>query len=195
MILSKDFLAPRALVFADLLHQGEKKRGGPSRLTHLISVAWITSAYCDDPDVIAAALLHEAPDSPHFNAVDFSRSFNPRVLTLVGELRGGLNRKKSRLSWIKRKTKSLERFKDMSEAAQIIYTANKVHNLVSLVIDYQVNGETIWKKLPCTKSQLLGYHRDFFVLRTQFPHAISREYAEAYMEAEKVFGKEYLGNR
>lgn len=69
---------------AQRLHKDQKRKsGGLPYFTHLQAVAKITSQYTSDPEIIAAAYLHDAIEDTAYTIKEVIENFGERVASLV----------------------------------------------------------------------------------------------------------------
>ena len=125
-IESSDLIA-RARRLCMMAHAGQKRSGGHPYYTHPIAVAQIVrDAGIDDPEMIAAACLHDVVEDSPTTLDDISAQFGPRVAKLVDELT--LPDEPGRT--FERKHQQLaEHARVMSDDAKIIKIADRLHNM------------------------------------------------------------------
>jgi (p)ppGpp synthase/HD superfamily hydrolase len=81
------YITLHATEFAALAHAGqERKYTGHPYVWHPISVAIKVASVTDDPEMIAAALLHDTVEDTDATHEDIANRFGARVATLVYEL-------------------------------------------------------------------------------------------------------------
>ncbi len=77
----------RARAFAAEAHEGQfRKYGGQPYIVHPIAVAETVASVTDDPEVIAAALLHDTVEDTPATLTDIETHFGARVAALVSDL-------------------------------------------------------------------------------------------------------------
>lgn len=73
-----------AVLFAAEAHRGEFRKGKAiPYILHPMEVAAITAGMTDDPEIIAAALLHDTIEDAGVSAEEIAAEFGPRVASLV----------------------------------------------------------------------------------------------------------------
>ena len=88
-----------AAEFADRAHQGVFRKGTEiPYITHPMETAAIVTAFTDEPEMIAAALLHDVIEDAGVTREELEEKFGPRVAFLVD----GESEDKSK-SWVERK--------------------------------------------------------------------------------------------
>ena len=80
-------LVQRAIEFATQAHAGQaRKYTGEPYITHPIEVMQIVSTVTDDPEVLAAAILHDVVEDTPATIMNIRIGFTPRVAELVSDL-------------------------------------------------------------------------------------------------------------
>ena len=120
-----------AAAYAAEKHSGQKRKGeaGEPYINHLIEVAQLVSSVApDDPNLVAAALLHDVIEDTSVSAIDLHRRFAQDVTFLVQEVTDDKSLPKE-----ERKRLQVERAAKISARAQIIKLADKISNLRSIL--------------------------------------------------------------
>lgn len=82
-----DTITQRAALYARKMHAGQKDDSGLDYyLAHVMPVAHIVSMVTHDPQVIAAAYLHDTLEDTNATPYEIQRKFGVRVAGLVREL-------------------------------------------------------------------------------------------------------------
>lgn len=80
-------LLNKAYIYASKMHNGQKRDSGREYMWHITKVADILSLVTNDPEVIAAAFLHDVlEDCPIITKADLASEFGQRVADLVWEV-------------------------------------------------------------------------------------------------------------
>jgi (p)ppGpp synthase/HD superfamily hydrolase len=80
-------LPARALLFALRAHEGQKRKyNGEAFIAHPIVVADAVSRVTADPEILAAAYLHDVVEKTAITIEQVQEEFGPRVASLVTEL-------------------------------------------------------------------------------------------------------------
>lgn len=80
-------LLTRARAFATEAHAGQlRKYGGHPFIVHPLAVAETVASVTSDPEIIAAALLHDTVEDTPVTLADIEAQFGPRVAALVSDL-------------------------------------------------------------------------------------------------------------
>jgi hypothetical protein len=183
----------QALNLATKLHQGQlRKVDGLSYIVHPVAVAIILSEYTKDDDTLAAALLHDTlEDVPGYSYDDLVRDSNEEVARLVRQVSEGENNH-TRGNWSERKLAYLNQIKTAPLGAVLISAADKLHNLRSLLDEYQISGEAVWRKFNSDPlAQKVYYDALMRVIKFRLqsgPYAgLYRELADMMIRAHEQF--------
>ena len=131
-----------AAEFADRAHQGVFRKGTEiPYITHPMETAAIVTAFTDEPEMIAAALLHDVIEDAGVTREELEEKFGPRVAFLVD----GESEDKSK-SWVERKGATVERLKTATRDEKILALADKLSNIRSTARDYLVLGDEVWQR-------------------------------------------------
>ena len=182
-------LIQKAINYSAKLHAGQVRKAEIDLpyVSHPYCVAWIVAHYCQDEEVIAAALLHDViEDVANYNLSSLEHDFGQRVANLVRSVSEvDKSEKMDRQSWQQRKEHYLAKIQLAEEGALYISAADKIHNLRSLVSAYQERGEQIWRAFHNPAgSKLWFYHEVLAVLQERLDSPIVAELEEAYQQAK-----------
>lgn len=132
----------RAIEFATLAHAGQfRKNANTPYIVHPFEVAQILTAAGADEVVICAGLLHDTVEDTSVTIEDIAEKFGFQVAALVSHC--SENKKHS---WEQRKNHTIEMLnKKASFETLLLYCADKLSNLRSIVSDYEKSGEDVWK--------------------------------------------------
>ena len=124
----------KALSFAAYKHRRQVRKGSEPipYINHPIALAdlLVRTANVRDPEIIAAALLHDTVEDTCTTAEELKAEFGPVISQLVAELTDD-----KRLSKEERKRQQLEHASSLSPRARIVKLADKVCNLRDIVQD------------------------------------------------------------
>ena len=172
-----------AAEFADRAHQGVFRKGTEiPYITHPMETAAIVTAFTDEPEMIAAALLHDVIEDAGVTREELEEKFGPRVAFLVD----GESEDKSK-SWVERKGATLERLKTATRDEKILALADKLSNIRSTVRDYLVLGDEVWQRFNQKDKEMQGwYYKGVAEALKEFKGHIY--YEEYLMLCKKIFG-------
>lgn len=165
----------RAFALAHELHRGQTRKGtGIPYITHLMAVAALTGEHGGDAEQIAAALLHDAIEDgggPEARA-RIEREFGPRIVALVEACTDTDETPKP--PWRARKEAHIAAAAALEPAARLIIAADKLHNVRSMIDDYETLGEALWERFNGGRDGTLWYCRAMAeALAQDWEHAIA----------------------
>ena len=138
----------RAIIFAVNAHSGMvRKRGKSPYILHPLEAATIAGKITNDPEIIAAAVLHDTVEDTTVTIEDIKKEFGERVAALVASetenKREGIPPSES---WTVRKTESLQMLKNSTDpAVKIMWLADKLSNMRSFYSLWQKQGDDMWQ--------------------------------------------------
>ena len=153
-ILSKRF--HNAFVLASLLHGNQRRKGsGTPYIAHLMAVCSLVLEAGGSENQGIAALLHDAVEdqggAPMLNAI--REEFGDEVAAIVAGCTDTDEQHKP--SWRPRKERFLARVPDMPYDVRLVVTADKLHNVRSILADYRQHGEELWPRFTGDKEGTL----------------------------------------
>jgi predicted RNA-binding protein with PUA-like domain len=186
----------RALERATELHAGQYRKGtGLPYIVHPYSVASILSGYTDDEDVIVAGLLHDVlEDVPGYGVGDMEPEFGARVTSIVMAVTEqkdpGSSEEDLRESWRKRKEGYLTNLRTAGREALMVAAANKIHNLWSVLDEYDRWEDDLWRQFHTPPDKKLWFFEQVLaILKERLDDPIVRELEGLYSEARDTFRK------
>ena len=172
-----------AAEFAERAHEGVYRKGTKiPYITHPMETAAIVTAFTNEPEMIAAALLHDVIEDAGVTKEELEEKFGPRVAFLVESE----SEDKSR-SWMERKGTTVEHLKSATRDEKILALADKLSNIRSTVRDYLVLGDEVWQRFNQKDKEMQGwYYKGVAEALKEFKGHIY--YEEYLMLCDKVFG-------
>ena len=181
----------RALSFASVAHDGQRRKGsGIPYIVHCIETASVVAGLTNDPEIIAAGLLHDIIEDTKYSYEDINKEFGKRVADLVkSETEEKMRDKPPESTWKERKLKALEHFKSMPSEAKMIALGDKLSNIRMSVKTYDDKGDDMWLVFnQKDKKEQEWYYRRLAELLKEFSDSV---YWQRYVECvDYVFGKE-----
>ena len=137
-----------AVAFAWKAHEGTVRTGSTlPYILHPLEAGAIVARITDDPEVIAAAILHDVVEDTAFTEKDICRRFGSRVALLV--MADTENKRPWLLAaetWMLRKQETIERLQKATDEEKMIAFGDKLANLRSMLSDYKRQGEPFWNR-------------------------------------------------
>lgn len=124
----------QAIHVANVLHAGQKRKGGDDYISHPVSVAYeLVCLKLDDEDLLAAALLHDVIEDCKVNENDliYTYGIKPKIASLVGILskQSGLNQMQTNIY-----------YEDISKniLVTLIKIPDRCHNISTMVDAFSI---------------------------------------------------------
>ena len=144
----------KAIIFATKAHDGQfRKATKTPYILHPLECAVITASMTNDPEMIAAALLHDTVEDCGVTVEQIKSEFSERVAQFVASE----TEDKSK-TWAQRKQATIDRLKDASKEECILVLADKLSNLRSIARDYKVLGEELWNRFHEKRKEKIGWY-------------------------------------
>lgn len=142
-------LMDRAIVFATRAHSGTYRKGTKiPYIVHPIEAAAIVATITDDPDMIAAAVLHDVVEDTDATVDEIRLFFNDRIADLVeAESEDKRKDRPAQETWMVRKMETLEFLRNEADRdAKILALADKLSNMRAIHRDQNTIGDKLWER-------------------------------------------------
>ncbi len=151
-------------------------------IVHPFSVALKLCKY-DFPDtVIAAALVHDVVEDTGVSERELFEALGGEVMDIVKAVTND-----DTLEWTSKKKKYIETVRNGSEGAKAVATADKVHNLESLLIAYEEQGPSIWEHFNAGSEKKIWFEDAMLaMLKETWKHPLVDEYDELLKRLKSV---------
>jgi GTP pyrophosphokinase len=148
-----------ALGFANQLHRRQFRKGSSiPYVAHLLGVASLALEHGANEDEAIAAVLHDAVEDqggkPTLKTI--RRTFGKKVAKIVEECTDAVVIPKP--PWKGRKVAYIARLAKASKSGLLVSTADKLHNVRSMLADYREVGEALWSRFKGRKDGTLWYY-------------------------------------
>ena len=151
-------LFDRAAKFAIDAHRGAERKGkGYPYILHPMEAAGIVASISNDPDLLAAAILHDTIEDTNVTIEQVRQEFGERVATLVYSETSHLPHE---APWRERKQAQVDAIAAAPRDSKIVAIGDKLSNLRTIVADYRQKGDSLWKlfRAPNGKEDVLWYY-------------------------------------
>ncbi len=156
-------LFEKAVQFASEAHSGVVRRGKTiPYLLHPLEAAVIVSSVSEDPELLAAAVLHDVVEDTPVTLDEISDVFGYRIAAIVDVLTDrftpshvGLS---PRESWRLRKEDSLARIEAASRDVKIVVLGDKLSNMRSIARDAEKQGDRLWSSFKAGSREAIGWY-------------------------------------
>lgn len=181
----------KALQTAAVLHRDQlrKNTGAITYITHPFAVAIILSSYTDDEDIIIAGLLHDTVEDSDYTSEELEKDYGKNVREIV---MGVTEQKDDELGnkrpWKIRKEDYLKNLENDSEGSLLLCAADKIHNMRTILDEYNEVGPEFLKNFSCTPKEKNWYHGEILkVLHRKLENKkILEEYKRLLEETKKI---------
>ena len=140
-------LVDKAILFSTKAHQGTERRGkGFPYIIHPLEAMAIAATITNDPEVLAAAVLHDTVEDTPVTNDDLVREFGERVAWLVEtETDHHHDTDGHVLSWQERKQRDMDNLRALPRDAKIVAMGDKLSNMRAIARDYKLKGDELWQ--------------------------------------------------
>lgn len=166
----------KAIRIAATAHEKAKQHRKGTDIPYIIhpfGVMIIASNATDDEDTLIACLMHdilEDVDATIYGEEQMRKDFGDKVVSTVMDV----TKEQAIDDWHARSQAYLFHLQnEASDAAVIVSASDKIHNLRSILIDYDNVGEDVWERFSTKKSsdQLWWYKEILSVIKQRIPES------------------------
>lgn len=151
-----------ALAYAHQVHKGQTRKGtGIPYIAHILGVTAIAMEYGANEDESIGALLHDAAEDGGGEAT--LAEIRAKFGDLVGDIVLGCSDSlvedpEDKLPWLERKENYLAHLENAAQSVLLVSAADKLHNVRSIMRDYDAHGEDIWDRFQGKRDGTLWYY-------------------------------------
>ncbi len=136
----------KAIRFALEAHSGTERRGkGFPYIIHPLEAMSIVASITNDPQLLAAAVLHDTVEDTGVTVEQLRQEFGDRVAELVeaesDKFAEGVSEE---ASWHQRKQAAIDHLRVAPRDAKIVALGDKLSNMRAIWRDYQQQGDALW---------------------------------------------------
>jgi hypothetical protein len=172
-------IVDNAAALAVKWHKGKvRKVDDTPYIMHPLAVAGIVAENEFGKEAIAAAFCHDLLEDTDCPESTIEKECGKKVLEIVKTVSHNKG-----LSWEEKRIKYVEAIKAGPVEARIVCCADKIHNLRSLLVAYEKQGQAIWKKFSRGKEKKLWFEKMVLnMLKQTWKHPLIQTY-------ERLIGK------
>lgn len=151
-------LFDKAVKFAVDAHAEIERRGkGYPYILHPMEAAGIVASITTDPEMLAAAILHDTVEDTDVTIEQIRQEFGERVATLVYNETSHLPHG---LPWRDRKQAQADQIASAPRDSKVVALGDKLSNLRTIAADYRLIGDQLWQRFhaPGGKEDVLWYY-------------------------------------
>ncbi len=166
---------------ATLAHNDQmRKDGNVPYIVHPFMVALKLQKYDFGEETIAAALCHDVLEDTDYPPDQLRTNIGEKAYKIVKTVSYNYS-----LEWHDRKMAYIESVRKGPIGAKAVCVADKIHNLESIFIAYEVQGPALWNKFNKGKEDKLWFEESVLkMLKVTWDHPLIKEY-ESLIKKEK----------
>ena len=151
-------LVDDALSFAARAHRHQVRKGADTPyIVHPVGVMlMLLQAGETDPELLAAALLHDTLEDVGVSAGELEKRFGRRVAEIVV---GCSEPNHDGAAWEARKQHTVAFLRTAPRDVQLVAAADKLHNLTSMTRDHIEQGDQLWQRFNRGRASIEWYYR------------------------------------
>ncbi len=152
-------LFDRAATFALEAHSGTERRGkGIPYILHPMEAASIVATVTNDPEMLAAAILHDVVEDTEVSLEQLREEFGERVAQLVASETAP---HVAGMTWRHKREIQVAQLAAAGRDNQVVALGDKLSNMRGIAHDYRQMGNDLWSRFhaPGGKSDIAWYYR------------------------------------
>lgn len=152
-------LFDKAVVFATRAHSGTERRGKAyPYIIHPMEAVTIVASFTNDPEMLAAALLHDTVEDTGVTIDQIREEFGDRVADLVQHETAPLP---DGTPWRIGKEAQIAQLANAPYNSKVVAMGDKLSNMRTLATDYKAMGDQLWKRFhaPNGKDDVGWYYQ------------------------------------
>lgn len=173
----------RAVRFATEAHHGTERRGkGYPYIIHPMEAVSIVATLTNDPEMLAAAMLHDTVEDTSATIEQIRELFGERVASLVQHETAPLP---DDAPWRTRKEAQLAQLARAPHDSKVVALGDKLSNMRALAADYQSIGDQLWSRFhaPNGKDDIAWYYHSLSEVLSDLSETL------AYQEFKDIINK------
>ena len=175
-----------AAKFAIEAHSGTERRGKAyPYILHPMETASIVATITNDPEMLAAALLHDTIEDTDVTFEQIRDRFGERVATLVQCETAPMSKG---LTWREKKEAQVAKLVSASYDSKVVAIGDKLSNMRGITLDYRKIGDQVWSLFhaPNGKPDVEWYYRSLAKALSELSETLA--YKEFVALMDEVFG-------
>ena len=181
----------KAIKFAVDAHANTERRGkGFPYVIHVLEAMEIVATITSDPELLAAAALHDTVEDTDVTVEQIRAEFGDRVASIVASESDSFEAGISETdSWRGRKQAAIDRLRKAPRDAKIVALGDKLSNMRAISRDYNIQGDKLWDLFhaPNGRDDHEWHYRGLAASLSDL--AGTAAYAEFCKEIQSVFGR------
>lgn len=149
----------KAAAFALDAHKNTERRGkGFPYIIHVMEAAEIVASITNDPELLAAAMLHDVVEDTDITEDDIRKEFGDRVASLVAGESDPVFEGSDSETWKARKEFAVKRLAEEPRDAKIVALGDKLSNMRAIARDFEEKGDKLWEIFHAPDPHLHEWH-------------------------------------
>jgi (p)ppGpp synthase/HD superfamily hydrolase len=177
-----------ALVYAFRLHACQLRKDGKTPyISHLLSVTALVLENNGDEDEAIAALLHDAVEDQggQPTAQYIRQQFGDRVIAIV---EGCSEPTRTVQTWKQRKQAYLDHLQQASAEVCRVSLADKLHNVRSLLLSLQQDGEIVWQRFNSPKANQIWFYQSLSAIyQIRCPSVMTQTFSQLVQQLDLAY--------
>jgi (p)ppGpp synthase/HD superfamily hydrolase len=174
----------KALQVASKNHQGQyRKNTDIPYITHPVAVGMVLLRNGYSEEIVAAGILHDTVEDTPLTLEEINSEFGAKIADMVE----GSSEPDKSLTWKERKEHTIEFLKTATEDIRAVVCADKLHNIRSIIRDYELVGEEVWNRFNAGKEQQKWYYTN--VVESLGSQSTFDLLIELRNEVDRLFGR------
>jgi (p)ppGpp synthase/HD superfamily hydrolase len=175
-------LLDQALSLAAKAHKDQVRKGTDiPYISHPYAVGLILQKAGCREEVVVSGILHDLLEDTEVTLDRIQEEFGAEIAAIV---EGCSEPGHDELSWETRKEHTIAYLKTAPAEVRLVACADKLHNVRSMLVDYQKVGEDLWQRFKRGREQQGKYYRD--LVASLGEQMDSLEFGRIYLQFEAV---------
>lgn len=146
-----------AIEVAEEAHHGQFRKGSDiPYISHPRAVARILSDAGCSEELVVAGILHDTVEDTYVTLDYIREKFGEKVAQIVQ----GCSEPDKSLPWEQRKQHTVEFLKTAPLEVRTVTCADKLHNLLTIIADYEIMGDDVWDRFSRGRGAQEWYYRE-----------------------------------
>lgn len=176
----------KAARFAVEAHRGTERRGKAyPYIIHPMEAASIVATITNDPEMLAAAILHDTVEDTDVTIEQIRELFGDRVATLVQHETASTP---DDVPWHTRREAQIAQLAAAPYDSKVVALGDKLSNMRGIALDYRRIGDRVWSLFhaPNGKADVAWYYRSLGEAMSELSDTLA--YKEFVGLLDEVFG-------
>lgn len=148
-------LVDRAIRYAVDAHKGTERRAkGFPYVIHPLEAMSIVASITNDPELLAAAALHDVVEDTDITVEEIEKNFGQRIATIVEYESDIVESGKKYSDWRSKKLVAIYRLTYAPMDVKIVAMGDKLSNMRAIAQDFFAIGDKLWSRFHAPKGKI-----------------------------------------